>query len=375
MVIAVNTRLLIKNKLEGIGRFAYETLIRITVQHPEHTFIFIFDRKYNKEFIFSSNVIPVVIGPKARHPILFYLWFEFSVKRILAKYKADIFVSPDGYLSLSTTVKSLAVIHDLNFEHYPADLPFLVSKYYKHFFPRFAKKASRIATVSEFSKQDIINNYKISEDKIDVIYNGASDLFKPATDSEVQSIRKKHAQSKPYFLFVGSLHPRKNITNLFKAFDLFRKKTKAEVKLVIAGEKYYWTSELQQVYENLEFKNEIIFTGRISDHELAEVMAGALALTYVSYFEGFGIPLIEAMKCDVPVITSNKTALPEIAGYAALLTDPFSIESIANAMHGIYTYPNLRQELIAQGRTRRNDFNWQKTSEMLWESICKTAKE
>ncbi|MDQ3193184.1 MAG: glycosyltransferase family 4 protein [Bacteroidota bacterium] len=373
MIIAVNTRLLIKNKLEGIGRFSYETLKRITTQHPEHTFVFIFDRKYDKEFVFSSNVIPVVIGPQARHPILFYIWFEFAVKKILTKYKADIFVSPDGYLSLSTTVKSLAVIHDLNFEHYPKDLPFLVSKYYRYFFSRFAKKADRVATVSDFSKQDIINNYKISEDKIDVIYNGASESFKPINEEEALSIKEKYTQGKPYFLFVGSIHPRKNIENLFKAFDLFRKKSKAEVKLVIAGEKYYWTSEMQQVYESLEFKNEIIFTGRINDQELTKVMAGALALTYISYFEGFGIPLIEAMQCDVPVITSNKTALPEIAGNAALITDPFSLESIANAMHAIYSHPNLRQELIKQGRIRRNDFSWQKTSEKLWESICKTV--
>ncbi|HET6245756.1 MAG: glycosyltransferase family 4 protein [Bacteroidetes bacterium] len=374
MIIAVNTRLLIKNKLEGIGRFAYETLSRITVQHPEHTFVFIFDRNYEKEFIFSSNVIPVIIGPQARHPILFFLWFEFSVKKILAKYKADIFVSPDGYLSLSTNVKSLAVIHDLNFEHYPDDLPCLIGKYYRYFFPRFAKKASRIATVSKFSKQDIIHRYGISEDKIDVVYNGPSDIFKPAIAVDIESTRSKYANGKPYFLYVGSLHPRKNIGNLFKAFDLFRKKTKADIKLLITGEKYYWTDEMQKVYESLEFKQDIIFTGRINDLELAKVMPAALALTYVSYFEGFGIPVVEAMQCDVPVITSNQTSLPEIAGNAALLTDPFSVESIAHAMSGIYNYPALRKELIEKGRIRREKYSWQKTSELLFDSICKAVK-
>src|SRR5512139_2040469 len=102
MRIAVNTRLLIKDKLEGIGWFTYETLKRITRKHPEHEFIFLFDRPFDKEFIFAQNIIPVIITPEARHPILWYLWFEYSVPRALKKYKADIFLSPDGYLSLST---------------------------------------------------------------------------------------------------------------------------------------------------------------------------------------------------------------------------------------------------------------------------------
>ena len=148
--IAVNTRLLIKNKLEGIGWFSYETLKRITRAHPEHQFYFLFDRPFDESFVFGSNVTPIVIRPQARHPILFYLWFEKSIPRALKKINPDLFMSTDGYLSLSTTTPSLPVIHDLNFEHYPEQLPFLVRKYYKHYFPRFARKAARIATVSEF---------------------------------------------------------------------------------------------------------------------------------------------------------------------------------------------------------------------------------
>src|ERR1039457_2407091 len=159
MNIAVNTRLLIKDKLDGIGWFTYESLKRITVQHPEHSFYFIFDRKFNPEFIFSNNITPIVLYPQARHPLLFYLWFEYSLSSLLKRLNADLFLSPDGYLSLKSDTKSLAVIHDLNFEHYPNDLPFLVRKYYRYYFPKFANKATIIATVSEFSKQDNVKQY------------------------------------------------------------------------------------------------------------------------------------------------------------------------------------------------------------------------
>lgn len=152
MKIAVNTRLLVKNKLEGIGWFSYETLKRITTQHPEHEFYFIFDRKHSDDFIFSDNVTPIELFPQARHPFLYYLWFEFSMPRLLKKLKPDLFLSPDGYLSLKSKIKSLVVFHDLNFEHYPEDIPWLERKNYKYFFPRYAKKADRIATVSEYSK-------------------------------------------------------------------------------------------------------------------------------------------------------------------------------------------------------------------------------
>ena len=123
MKIAVNTRLLLKDKLEGIGWFTYENLKRITAEHPEHQFLFLFDRKYHEDFIFSSNVTPVVCGLPTRHPYLWKLWFDYTVPKVLKKQKADLFLSTDGFLSLKTNVKSLPVIHDINFVHNPNDLP------------------------------------------------------------------------------------------------------------------------------------------------------------------------------------------------------------------------------------------------------------
>jgi glycosyltransferase involved in cell wall biosynthesis len=372
MEIVVNTRLLLKDKLQGIGWFTYETLKRITNDHPDDHFIFLFDRNFDEEFIFADNITPLILSPPARHPFLFYIWFEFAVSSFLNKYNPDVFLSPDGYLSLKAKCKQLPVIHDINFEHYPKDLSFLVRNYLRHYFPKFAKKAARIATVSQFSKNDIVQTYSIDPAKIDVIYNGCNESFKPVNDQIRLQAKQKFASGADYFLFVGALHPRKNISRLFKAFDAFKSKQSNPVKLVIVGEKYYWTSEIKHTYINMKFKDDVIFTGHLSMDDLKIVVASALALTYVPYFEGFGIPILEAMNCDVPVITSNVTSMPEVAGDAALLIDPFSIESMSDAMSQLYNNRKLGEQLIEKGKLRRVNFSWDKTAHALWESIEKT---
>lgn len=374
MKIAVNTRLLLNERLDGIGRFTDETLRIITSQHPEHRFLFYFDRKYDQKYIYNSNVQPVVLFPQARHPFLFISWFEASLPLHFKFSKPDVFLSPDGFLSLSTHVKSVGVIHDLNFEHFPEDIPWLVRKYYKTMFPRFAHKASRIATVSEYSKKDIADTYGINTSQIDVVYNGAGNNFKPIPADEKQQVKQRFSGGSEYFFFVGTLHPRKNLVNLFKAFDQFKKSDSRNIKLVVAGAKMWWTDEIRLAYEGMEFRDEVIFTGRVTDQDLALLMASALALTYVSYFEGFGIPILEAFSCDTPVITSNLTSMPEVAGNAAILTDPFSINSISEAMQKLATDNTFRQKMIEAGREQRLKFSWQETAGKLWNCVEKAME-
>jgi glycosyltransferase involved in cell wall biosynthesis len=372
--IAVNTRLLIPNKLEGIGWFTFETLRRITHSHPNVSFYFIFDRKPDPSFIFESNVHPIVIGPQARHPFLFVIWFEWSVARLLKRLKPDLFLSPDGYLSLSSNTRSLAVMHDLNFEHFPEDLPWLVRFYYRYFFPRFARKSNRIATVSKFSKEDITQQYKVEPSKIDVVYNGANEMFLPLKEEIIATTRKKYTRGSPYFLFVGSLHPRKNLARLFQAFDLFCINNNSEIKLLVAGEKKWWTAPIKKAYEEMQYKNEVIFCGRLNSSDLHMVTGSALAITYVSYFEGFGIPIVEAFRCGVPVITSDITSMPEVAGDAALLCNPYDIASIAAAMERIASDCDLRKDLIKKGLERAETFTWDGAAERLWNSIMKSLE-
>jgi glycosyltransferase involved in cell wall biosynthesis len=373
--IAINTRSLIKNKLEGIGWFTFETLKRITKNHPEHNFYFIFDRPYDKDFLFSKNVFPIVIGPQARHPILFYYWFEKSIPKVLKKIDADIFISTDGYLSLKSNIKSIAVIHDISFMHNPKDFPFIIKKYYHHFFPRFAKKANRIVTVSEYSKQDIAKEFNIKPINIDVVYNGSNEIYKPSSNEEITKTKKEYSEDTNYFIFVGALSPRKNVANLLFAFDIFKSTTGSNIKLIIVGEKMFKTKNIRETYNSISSKDDVIFTGRMSPEQLKNLYGSALALTYVPYFEGFGIPIIEAMNCDTAVITSNVTSMPEVANDAAIYADPFSVQSIADAMIQISSDLNLRNQLIEKGKIQRQKFSWDITANKFWESIEKTIND
>lgn len=373
MKIAVNTRLLLKNRLEGIGWVTYETLRRIVASHPDDEFFFIFDREPDPTFIFAKNVHPVVILPRARHPFLYIWYFEISMTRALNKIKPDIFLSMDGYLSLRTKTKEIAVFHDLNFEHFPKDMPRLALWHYKKFFPKFAHRADRIITVSEFSKKDICECYSVNPDKISVVYNGANEKFLPIDENNKTIVREQFTNGKPYFLFVGSLHPRKNLARLFPAFDKFKDKSASDIKLLIVGEKRWWTEPIREAFDKMTHKDDVVFCGHLLSDDLHRVTAAALASVYVSYFEGFGIPIVEAFRCGTPVITSNVTSMPEIAGNAALLVNPFDVDDIADALLKILD-GDLREKLIEAGYKRKDDFSWDKAADGIWKVIENALK-
>lgn len=375
MRIAVNVRLLLKNRLEGIGWFTFETIKRITSMHPEHEFIFIFDRPFDSGFIFSSNVKPVVLRPPTRHPILYFLWFEIFLPRLLRKEKIDLFLSPDGFLSLRYHKPQVAVIHDINFAHRPKDLPLLYRTYYNFFFPRYARRAARIATVSEYSKNDIVSTYSIDKSNVDVVYNGVNEMYGPL-NSDVQAVvRTEYSGGYPYFLFVGAFSARKNIKGLIEAFDIFKRKDRSGMKLILVGRPLFSDSTLKKVYENLQFKSDILFVGRQSPENLHRIVASAYALTFVPFFEGFGIPVAEAIQCEVPLICSNTTSIPEVAGSAALFVDPTNVQQIADAMREIIenkaVYENLKKATILQ----KNHFTWDKSAARLWNTVEYVAKQ
>ncbi|HOT15883.1 MAG TPA: glycosyltransferase family 1 protein [Bacteroidales bacterium] len=374
MKIAVNTRLLLHDKLSGIGWFKYHVLKRMVEQHPNDEFVFLFDRQYDERFIFGPNVIPEVVFPQARHPFLYYIWFNYSIVPVINKHKADVFLSPDGLLSTRLPfIPSVPVIHDINFQHYPKDIPYFMRHYYCHYFPIYAKIAKRIITVSEFSKKDIVKTYGADADLIDVAYNGAGEDFKPLDEYQKHEVRNQFANGAEYFVYVGNLLPRKNVDGMIKAFTLCKNKTGLSTKLVIVGESFFMTDKIKEAYDNSNVKDDIIFTGRLTQEELPLVVGAAKGLIFVSHFEGFGIPILEAMQCDVPVITSNTSSMPEVAGDAAILADPNNIGQIAQAIEDIDTKNNLRNELIEKSRIRRQAFNWDKTAEEVWKSLTKAV--
>ncbi len=368
MKIGINARFLLPGKMEGFGWYSYEITKRLVTQHPEHQFIFFFDRPFDSRFIFGENVTPVVLRPPARHPVLFILWFEVALKRAMKKHQVDVLFSPDGYLSLRSKSPQIGVIHDINFEHFPEDIPLVARIYLKKFFPKFARKASKILTVSNYSKSDIVKKYQIDPGKISVIWNGASDLYRPLDEAQTQEIKMRYADGKPYFLFVGSIHPRKNVKRLIKAFEQFKRQISSDIQLLIVGAAM-WKNKAIDLEISDEIRDQVRFLGHVSQDELAAIMGAAFSLTYVPYFEGFGIPLVEAMKCGTPIICGNRTSLPEVAGDAALYCDPYNIEEIASQMKIMFENPNIHNNLSKKGLERSLLFSWDKSAASVWNEI------
>lgn len=356
MRIAVNTRFLLKDKLEGIGQFTYQTLRYLTRQYPEHEFIFFFDRPYHPSFIFSENITPVVLYPPARHPLLFVAWFEWSVARALKQYKADIFISPDNFLCLNTDIPTILVVHDIAFVHFSDNDKWINRLYYRYFMPRFLKKAQHILTVSKFTQQDIIEHFDVDAAKMTVCYNGCRDGFYPKKSPDTEG---------GYFFYMGAVHPRKNVHRLIEAFDAFKKETLSPLKLVIAGRFAWQTGAVKEAYEAALYKPDIVFKGYVSDDEALALMQSAWGFVYVSTFEGFGIPLLEALNCDIPIITSNVSSMPEVVGEAAILVNPESVDDIKKALSQLTFDTELRQNLIEKGRIQRQKFSWEKTAETI----------
>ncbi len=169
--------------------------------------------------------------------------------------------------------------------------------------------------------------------------------------------------------------PRKNLYRILEAFEIFKQKTGLSHKLIIIGDKMFRYSRAMELHSQMVFKDEVIFTDRIPREEIRKVLASSRALLFVSYFEGFGIPLLEAFRCEVPVVAGDKTSLPEIGGDAALYADPFSVEDIAKAMMEIEINLALREELINKGRLRKEHFTWEKTAAKLWTCIERTVPD
>ncbi len=367
--IAVNTRFLLEGKLEGIGRFTEESLRKLVLDHPDVRFSFLFDRPFSKRFLFAPNVIGLVLNPPARHPFLWFVWFEWSVAGWLRANRPDVFLSTDGFGVLNTSLPQMIVFHDLAFEHYPDQIPALASWYYRFFSPRYAEKANSLAAVSEATADDLSRLYKIKKEKIYIACNAVASEFKTREEDEKQRIRAKLTGGLPYFIFIGALHPRKNIEGILLAYEEFRNETGLPHKLLLAG-RWAWKSEkIRNRCLNSPYHNDIIVSGHADTQDIAAWLAAAEALVYPSFFEGFGIPLLEAMQSGVPVITSDVSSMPEVAGGAAVLCDPKDYMSISYAMKRLSMDQGLRADMIKKGLERVKNYSWEKSAKALWEGL------
>jgi glycosyltransferase involved in cell wall biosynthesis len=369
MVIAVNTRVLLTGKMEGYGYYIEEIFSRIATNHPEHQFYFFFDRPYDQRFICAPNIHPVIIQPQARFPLAWTIWYNWMVPFYLKRIKADVFVSADGFCSLTTKVPQCLVVHDLAFLHYPQFISKAHLNFYRKNTKRFLNKAKVIATVSHYSKQDLMQQFQVPANKLHVVSNAANAIFQPLNEEESQNIKAKYTGGAEFFLYTGSIHPRKNLINLLKAFSQFKKRLRSNMKLVIAGRLAWKTEEFTKLLSTFKFRQDVVLTGYIDRQELALLTASAYAKVYPSYFEGFGVPPLEALQCGVPAIVSNTSAMPEVGADAYLYVNPESAEDIADKMMLIYKDETLRSRLIANGKQRLALYNWDEAAEKMWHCI------
>lgn len=372
MVIAVNTRFLLDDQLEGFGYFTKEVLSLLTRAHPEHRFHFFFDRPFPKAFLFSANVTGHVLSPPARHPLLWKYWYDVSVPLQLKKTGADVFLSPDGQCSLTTRVPQCLVVHDLGFLHYPEAYQKTHLRYFRHYTPKFIRRAKTVATVSAFSKNDIVQQYKTPAEKINVVYSGVKPSFRPTTFAEQTAVKEKYTAGDEFFLCTGALQPRKNLVNLLKAFSIFKRRMQSGMKLVLAGRLAWKNDAFLTLLKTYKYKDEVILTGYLEEEELARLTAAAYAAVYPSFFEGFGVPVLEAMQCGVPVLTSKHSSMQEISEGVALYFDPANVDEIAYQLMFIYKNEDERKALVEKGKPVAAHYTWQRTAELLWESILGT---
>lgn len=296
-----------------------------------------------------------------------FLWSQFFLPlNLYFQGKIDIFFSPAHYTPRFCPVPTVVTIHDLSFLYYPND--FLKRDLYKlvNWTKNSIRKSKKIFAVSQTTKKDIINEYKIDEDKIEVIYNGYEKHIKIKGGTS----KFKSEFNKPYILYVGTLQPRKNIGTLINAFAKFHQKY-PNFELTIAGKKGWMYKNIFNHVIDLGLEKNVFFTDYVSDKQLAFLYKNAFCFVLPSFYEGFGIPLLEAMSFDCPVISSFSSSLPEIGADACLYFDPKNSNELSEKLTELKENNHLRNELIKNGKKQVKNFSWNTCAEQTLNQIIK----
>lgn len=375
MRIGIDARML---GASGIGRYLKNLLIELQkLDSGNEYFVFLLKKDIN-QIKLSGNFYPVVAN---------FTWYSFEeqirLPVLLNKYKPDLVHFPHFNVPLCYFGKYVVTIHDLtheDFKMYQASAHNRVYYEIKHQLHRMVilsalKRAKKVFTPSRFVKGEITKRYGVDPSKILVTPEAADEslclLASSLTAKQCDEALEKLTVKRPYIFYVGNAHPHKNVEGLIRSFTKL-KKNHQSLRLVLSGrEDFFW----QRIKKELarEGLKDVVVTGFVSDKELAALYKNAQALVFPSFSEGFGIPVLEAMACGCPVVSSNKTSLPEVAGEAAVYFDPKRVDDMAEKINLVLGSPKLRKELVGKGLRRLRQFSWQKMARQTWEEYLKCA--
>ncbi|MFA9397255.1 MAG: glycosyltransferase family 4 protein [Clostridiaceae bacterium] len=356
----------------GIGTYSNNLLINLLNIDKTNDFnIFWNGNNYNKYKTVNSNYI---LTSRRQHSY----YEDCLIPSFIKKNNMDIYHIPQNGIGYSDTLtcKTIVTIHDL----IPYIMPQTVgSGYLKKFLtqiPRILDKCNGIITVSEYSKQDIIRFFPDTKDKVYVTPLAADSIYKPL-DKEIckHSLNEKYNMDKPFILYVGGFSERKNVESIIQSFHNIYKKLNKEYNLIILGSIRDKLSTLKSLVEKLDMNENIKFLGFIENNMLPVFYSAADVFIYPSFYEGFGLPPLEAMSCGCPVISSNTTSIPEVIKDAGILIDPYNIKSIENALESVLNNNTLRENLSLKGLSRSSLFSWDNTAKLTLDAYNEVYKK
>lgn len=375
MRIAIDGRKLSENKT-GIGNYLESMLEEILKLDSSNDYYIFSDKPINSKF--SSKKVHYIEIEKYRsvfkkEQLYQPFWLNVLLPSYLKRYKIDIFWGPNFLRPLSFPAeRSIITIHDLAFIDAKQYHSGLHSLYLRTFLKLNISGSTNILTVSKYSKETILKHYpEVSSEQIDITYCSYNHkLFSGSYDEAYrEKVREKHNLPEEYLLFVGTTTARKNLVNVIQAIKYAVDHKKKVCDLVVVGAKGNGLKELKQLIRKLDIESHVHFLGYVEDEDLPYIYNMASIFVFPSFFEGFGIPILEAMACSTPVITANVTSLPEVSGDAAYLIDPHSPENIAKAIGDILSDEKLRNAMISKGYNRLQQFQWRESAEIFIDKI------
>ncbi|MEA3334588.1 MAG: glycosyltransferase family 1 protein [Chloroflexota bacterium] len=299
-----------------------------------------------------------------RRPLQRILWEQLALPALIDRHDLDLIHGTVNINPIIARCPSVISVHDLSFWHYPKAFPTFQRHYLRTMVPRSVQTATRVIAVSEATRQDVINAWQVSPERIDVVYNGVDEGFEPAPSARVAEFRRQKGLPERFILHLGTLEPRKNLVHLVAAFDRVKSVVPdaSNLKLVLAGGKGWGYDSIFEEVAKRNLQQDVLFPGYVPDEELVWWYRAAAVFAYPSMLEGFGLPVLEAMASGTPTVTSMRSSLPEVAGDAAILVDPESQDSLSDALIAILEDQDLADRLVQLGLQQAARFSWQRTA-------------